>query len=166
MSHKKVQSIMAVHWSSSFLCATISFTLYWFEIFNRQRQFTFFLSLSLDTIILISAITNFMYFFMTVKKINGQEASVAGKLGAVNLLMTKFKIPCLIVLTYILFNLTSTVMLTSAKYEGRKFHLLEVYSHVPIMIGILSDSCIYVFANSNVRELLCSIFKGRRSANY
>ena len=168
MTRYKMLLIVAMHWSISLLCAIVGFSLYVVGAFSGHLQFTFFLSLALDITILISSIITYVYFYKMVQKIKEQEASVPVKArpSKIALLTSKFKIPCLIVLTYILFNLTSIIMLTISKYVqyGRKFHLLEAFSHVPIIIGIISDACIYVFGNSNVRKLLCSLSKKTRSA--
>ena len=79
----------------------------------------------------------------------------------ISLMISKFKQPCFIVITYICFNLTSTINLVAVFYfyKGYKRIMLGLVSDILTMIGFISDACIYVFADRNVRKLLCSIFR-------
>ena len=160
MTNKKILLVLLTHWSISFLCATISFTLDVTDVFERPLQFTFFLCLVIDIVIFISSFSTYMYFFKKVRRIRAMEVNVTDQQreSLINLLIEKFKVPCLIVLTYLIFNLTSTIMLTSAQYvQSRKqAKVLMAFSQVPILVGIISDLIIYVLANGNVRRFICS----------
>ena len=160
MTYKRMSLLLATHWIISALCATINVVLEHLEI-SGKFEVTFFLGLILDVMILISSISTYIYFYRTVRKIRRLELTAASQpqeLG-VHLLISKFKLPCYIVLTYTCFNLSSTAMMAASQLvdnEKPSEHLFR-FSLVPTLIGFTSDAIIYVFANREVRKLLCSI---------
>ena len=115
----------------------------------------------LDITILISFIATYIYFYITVRRLRGMEARDTGQPAESgrNLLIKKFKLPCYIVVTYICFNLTSTIMFTTARFARNAEHTkaLKRFGQVPTIVGLTSDAFIYVFVNRNVRKLLCSL---------
>ena len=166
MTHKRMLMVIVIHWLISLGSATTSFSLR--SISSRRMQFTFFMKLILDVIILISAIATYLYFYKIVCKVRATEARTAGQPeeSGITLLLTKFKLPCYIILTYICFNLASTILLVTSRYmsSDKQKEILFEFSHVPMMIGIFSDAILYVFANKNVRDLLWHVFR-KRSIN-
>ena len=162
MNHKKIMSLLAMHWFGSAVYAIISSVVRLLGIFQGQWPVQIFFCLILDIIILISAITTYLYFYTKVQKIQRLETSILDppEDSAMTFLIGKFKQPCYIVLSYIFFNLTSTVMLTCSLHvhSRRQYEILQHFSHVPIIVGCISDASIYVFANRNVRKLLWTMF--------
>ena len=162
MNHKKMMSLLAMHWFGSAVYAIISSVVRLFGIFQGQWPVQIFFCLILDIIILISAITTYLYFYTKVHQIQRLETSILDppEDSVMTFLIGKFKQPCYIVLSYIFFNLTSTVMLTCSLYvhSRRQYEILQHFSHVPIIVGCISDASIYVFANRNVRKLLWTMF--------
>ena len=161
MTRKKMLQLLAMHWIFSFVYSIISLVLVAAEKPFASFQFTYLLFLILDIMILISSITTYMYFYTKVHNIRRRESQ--SKENGPNIFTKKFKVPCYIVLTYICFNLTSTIMMMVSQYMKNKRHglMLLIFSHVFTMVGITSDACIYIFANKNVRKLLSSICKNR-----
>ena len=163
MTHKKMLAIMGVHWFVSVVCAIISLLLCFNGIFDGKWRFQILLCLVLDILILISAIGTYLYFFTTVRKIKRMVENATGQPheSSVELLMKNFKLPCYIVMTYIIFNLSSTVILASAAHTKIKarWQLLINISQFLVIWGFASDVCIYVFADRKVRKLLASKFK-------
>ena len=163
MTHEKVLVIMAVHWFTSLVCAIISLSLKVLDAFHGKWIFQGLFCLALDVIILISAKVTYIYFFMTVRKIKQLHANVTGqpRESRVELLKKNFKLPCYIVMTYILFNLSSTIILAFGEDANDQAHhyLLIGISQFFMILGFASDVCIYVFANGKVRILLRSMFK-------
>ena len=121
--------------------------------------------LILDITILVSSVVTYLHFYKTVQKIKRLESITNSQpqASAISLINKKFKLPCYIVLTYLLFNFTSMVIFTATRYnlghESRT--ILIAAAHIQRMLGFFSDGFIYVFANKNVRELLGSTFKFR-----
>ena len=161
MTKPKMLMLIAIHWMISALCAMIGFVLQISISRKISFVFSFFLFLCLDIIVLIFGVITYIYFYLTVKKIKNSETISTNQRGRkTSLLIQKFKLPCYIVLTYILFNMTSTILLTLSENldseDMRK--LLFHFSYVPILAGFISDAAIYTFGNRSVRKLLCSIF--------
>ena len=165
MTRTKVLSVMASTWISSMVCATLGLLFKLLRTFDGKWRFQIFFCFALDIVILISAMTTQVYFFITVRKIRGLEVEVTGqpRESRVRLLIKKFKLPCYIVFTYIFFNLTSTIILAFIVYEDNKnkVALLINFSQSLVIVGVASDAFIYVYATGNVRKLLKSMFRRR-----
>ena len=89
--------------------------------------------------------------------------------GNISLLREKFVLPCYIVCTYVFFNLASMVLAMTARYldHDRKVYLsLGVASYILDIIGFISDACIYVFANRNVRRFIYSVVRKSKGRSY
>ena len=161
MTRKKMLRLLAMHWIFSFTSSIVSLILVAAEIPTISFQFTYLLFLILDIMILISAITTYIYFYTKVYNIRRREANTIDQnnVNRPKLFIKKFKVPCYIVMTYICFNLTSTIMMTASQYmKNRRYAIMTlIFSHVFTIVGVTSDACIYIFANKNVRKLLSSI---------
>ena len=115
-----------------------------------------FFCLTFDLAILISAITTYVYCYKTVRKIRILMATTEGQpqAGGLHLLFNKFKQPCYIVVTYICFNLTSSIIQTSVNYikDTKQEEILFIFFDVLLLVGFSSDAFIYVFSNKNVQN--------------
>ena len=151
--------IVVTHWGASAVCGIIHFSLRAINKVGDSMLFMFILNIFLDIMILISFITTYLYFYITVRRLRRRGTGQHHESG-LDLLIKKFKLPCYIVVTYLCFNLTSTIMFTASRYVGdaKRIKALLTFAHVPAAIGIISDSIIYVFANRNVSKLVCSAF--------
>ena len=158
MTHKQLLIIMASLWSISVACASISVIL-------QAKQFHLKMALILDIVILLCSVTTYGYFFTTVFKMKRLDSSLSGesRTNRVNLLIRKFKLPCYIVLTYICFNLASTTFITYDHYipKGERDPIIKVLANTAMILGFISDSLIYIFANKNVRTLICTLCRKR-----
>ena len=165
MSFKKVMLLLVLHWGVSASCGIIRFVLIVLNGLGSSWKFMLILNMALDIAILISFITTYIYFYITVRRLRGLEArgSDQPSESGLDLLIKKFKLPCYIVVTYICFNITSTSMFTAGNYVHNAEHVnaLKRFGHIPIIVGLISDAFIYVFANRNVRNLFCSFFIAR-----
>ena len=162
MTHRTITIFVGVHWSTSMLFATMEFSI---EVLKGTTPFSAiaFTFLTLDIIILISFLVTYWYFYSRVKKIRAMESNAVNRpsQNRQTLFFKKFKVPCYIVLTYICFNISSLVLFICSRYTGNKKltdWLLEI-SDIPIVTGFVSDACIYILANKDVRRLLISIFR-------
>ena len=163
MTSKRFLILIAANWAVSVISATIVTVLV--AVTNCiELIFRVYLLLLLifDMTILLSAITTYAHFYSRVLQIKRLEVNSMGqsKESRLNLFREKFKQPCYIVMTYICFNLTSTVLMQTYNYaEERKKWLLYISYQALMIFGLASDGIIYIFANRNVCKLLCSIFR-------
>ena len=152
---KKVLTIIFfMQWA---IGVTISMTfvlLFEFKIIlpsKGTRKLICFIYLSFDIFIIITAISTFTYIFMTVRSIKQKSIKRQNKSGVLDVWL-KLKIPSLMVLTFIVFNVNSTIMkLIYALYE--KDNLVDPATFVDIC-GWLSDSIIYILLQRRIRILL------------
>ena len=164
MTRKNLLIIMAIQWAISVICAITTVVLEFLEAFNTYLVFVSHAILALDIVILISAVTTYSYFYNTVKMIRRLEFNSSHQRNQKRKRLTeKFKIPCYIVLTYICFNLTNTIMLTTSRYVRNKTlsKILYDLSDIPLLIGFTSDVLIYVFGNRNAKMFLVTAVFGR-----
>ena len=158
MTKKKVLLMMASLWTVSGVCASISIIL-------KAATFHLKVSLVLDILILFCAATTYGYFFRTVFKMKRLDSSLPGesRTSRARLLIKKFKLPCYIVFTYICFNLASTTLITYDHYipKEKRNPIIKVLARTAIILGLISDATIYIFANKIVRTLLCSLCRKR-----
>ena len=96
-----------------------------------------------DIMIISSAIVTYVHLYLRVRNIN-ESTNSRGSTG-VKTLFNNFGVPCLMVLTYILFNISATVMRVFREYD---------IPYVLDIIGFLSDSLIYVFLQKRMRHML------------
>ena len=163
MTNKTMKILFVGHWIVSILFATIIYLLEVLESYSTSMIFAFFSYLILDIIILISFLVTYSYFYLKVKKIRSLESNSVNRppQNRQRPLFKKFKLPCYIVLTYICFNMTSTILMTYSRYEKNAWlsEMLWNIADVPIVAGFTSDAAIYVLANKNVRKLLIALFR-------
>ena len=139
MTGKKIRLLIVIRFIISAMSSIISIVLLASGRGVVSHKVTFLLSVTLDITILISGIATYIYFFFTVRKIGKIEARDTGQPqeSRRQLLMKKFKLPCFIVMTYMLFNLTSAIMFTTSRYvtNQRRSKLLSVLAQLPIIVG-------------------------------
>ena len=110
-----------------------------------------YINLSLDIIITITAITTFVYLFVLVRGIKQRYTEQQSKENLLEV-WWKLKIPSLMVLSFIIFNLNSNVM-TLLSYHLDNYWLGKTASIVDIC-GWLSDGIIYIMLQRRVRTLI------------
>ena len=166
MTHRNITVLVGAHWTVSVIWIIIEFTLDVVNGYITSRMFAFFTFLILDIIILISFLVTYSYFYSRVKKIKGLESNSVNQCtqNRQRVLFKKFKLPCYIVLTYICFNISSTIILTYSTFgkQGRLSRLLYDISDGLILVGFISDILIYVLANKNVCTLLVTIVRNEQ----
>ena len=142
-------------WIVSGIIAVISLLLITLVKYSIGTTFAAFTLLVMDFIIVTSAIFTYCHFYFLVMKINKSEYSPCGKQKekGFSLMTKKFKVPLYIVSTYIIFNFTSSILRTisNSNKSGFKLELLDRIATMLDIVGYTSDSCIYIFANRNVR---------------
>ena len=111
------------------------------------------IELVLDIFIVSTALLTFTYLFLKVKSFTQQTTSQQGTLTVLNV-WTKLKIPGLMVITFIIFNITSTIL----KYIYFSLHhtpfVVDIVVTVLQIIGWWSDAVIYLLVQRRVRRLV------------
>ena len=124
-----------------------------------------YISLAFDSIVTITAVFTYGYFFQQIRKINrkdsnrGSTKNLARRMGR----KFNFRIPFSIVATYLMFNVTSTILFQTKNYRKKEYTrlglecsscpLLAGAAYFLVVIGFLSDSILYVFMQRNVRQM-------------
>ena len=130
-----------------FVIFLISIPKFEIKVFGHR---TLIARLMMDIIIIIAAVLTFIYLLIKVKKaihlpmLEKREQHRSSSIVCFNL-----KIPILMVLTFIVFNTSSSIYLFHVSEPDITFALLDI-------CGWCSDPCIYVFLQKRVRLWLFS----------
>ena len=127
-----------------------------FSFLKQFFGFTFFL---LDVLIVVLAVITYSYMFMKVNQIMRSEMihfPAASRARARKTTRQKFMIPCLMVLTYVLLNVTAEVIIMIEKHVNNRksWNYAHNVAHLLIILGWISDSVIYIFAQRGIRKKL------------
>ena len=114
MRGKRLKITMLILWFVSTIFAVVVLINDLYEISDIVWTIFDFVGLALDLVIVVSAFSTYVYFYAKVKAIRKSESNTEQMLSFVR---KKFKIPCLMVLTYIVFNLTSTILRTAMSLQ-------------------------------------------------
>ena len=109
-------------------------------------------------VILVSSVTTYIYFYLKVKDIRQAEtkANYPNTSKQRTLLWKKFKIPALMVSTFILFNIPGKILYTVASFMAFdvKTNLLYDIAYLLDMIAFSADAFFYMFLQKEVRRQL------------
>ena len=116
---------------------------------------------------MVSAISTYIYFFLKVQKIKRAEErqSDEGILRRKDLVWDNFKVPVLMVLTYILFNISAQVLSIMASYGIFDAGINSVLYNIAYLVAIpafSADAFIYLLLHKDVRK---KISLKRKKAN-
>ena len=124
-----------------------------------------FVSMSLDIVITVVTISTYAYFLYKVRSMlridqnNNSNHSNSKNKSAKRHYTSKFIIPFLILATYLVFNVTSSILFVLRRLPGSwsssSLLLLQVAWLIETM-GFLSDALLYIFLQRHVRTLLAS----------
>ena len=153
VTKKKLTWTVVFGWLIAFLfaiCARI------FEIEGTFDAWTVIYStvLVLDIIIVLSAIITYTYFFLKVRKIQKQVTD--NNKCTRKIVIKRFKVPLLMVATFLLFNVISTVLIivlvtTFNKLSETRSAVIRHTAELLTISGFMSDVVIYVFLQKNLR---------------
>ena len=179
MTRRVMVVVLTILWFLSVVSALISVILKTFLSKYTAHKFALMSMFTLDVIIFTSATITYIYFFKTTRRIRTLDSIASGRKSPsmIGLFRERFLLPCYIVCTYMLFNLSSIILATVSRYveRGSDKVALTRASYVLDMVGFTSDAAIYVFANKSVRKFLQSLirdvkreidFKRRKSASF
>ena len=72
--------------------------------------------LILDVFIFTAAITTYLYLYVTVQRIHKKSTVNKRSSDLRTIRLSKFRVPFLVLLTFVMFNITSTILLTVSSY--------------------------------------------------
>ena len=144
-----------------FISTVIAVTFVFLETFKIvRRDKPQFGRLTGDIIIVFAAISTFIYLFKKVKSVLHRQDSQEKRPRRSTGVWFKLRIPLLMVITFIVFNTTSTILwLYRDDSDEAKYY---AYALVLDLFGWCSDAFIYVFLQRRVRRLLVSCCRRTR----
>ena len=153
---KTLTIILLSLWILSFTLGIIGVVVIKFKFQNTTTRlpFTSIFLVAIDTGITFAAIGTYHYFYKKVRRIASNTAKVAPLHMRRRNILSKFKVPGLMVLSYILFNVSGSIMRLVGMYQ------------VPLifdMLGWGSDGVIYIFMQKRVRRTLLKLFWNKSS---
>ena len=154
-----VMGILSTIWLLSFTLGII-FTLLQLNVRNvivrkslyETRNYLFF---TLDLFITVNAIFTYVCLYFKVK--TALRNTPGGQSGGGQNPLAKFVVPCVLILTYVIFNVTGS-LLKMFYFWNRKQTMFVNVSGLLVMFGWISDACVYIFAQREVRLYLISLF--------
>ena len=102
-------------WTLNVIAAVIYIILYAYQFLNYKEIWHIYDSVLffLDLFLLVSSVTTYVYFYLKVKSIEQAETKANCKTASKQtLLWKKFKIPILMVSTFILINIQAKILFT------------------------------------------------------
>ena len=169
----RVIKILCGLWAFSLVYGTITATLaIWIDGFKDPEKeeseiiqsFNYF-TLVIDATITIVALMTYLYFYSKVssivKKANREEKQ--RNQGTDRIHKRKFLVPFLMIATYLVFNVSSTIMFTirrqySSLSEGTMTILNDV-GWSSVTVGYISDAVLYIFLQRSVRISIASYLR-------
>ena len=121
-----------------------------------------------DSTIVISASITYIFLYMKVRHFCAIDNSQrkAGKSSKINVSKkAKFLLPCLMIATYLVFNITANVMFLHKILFMKNGHSKTVVSeilHWFWILGHFSDGLLYIFLQKDVKKKLMSLFKKKQ----
>ena len=157
-SKKILIIIIVTQWILGFIFVAVLFTLISLTIIGWYTVVI--IRLSMDVIIIISALLTFPYLFLKVRNTIQVNNNTQRRPYRLLYALLKIKVLLLMVITFAAFNTSSTVIWFRA--SSRNIPLSYVFQVLDIC-GWASDALIYVFLQKRVRQLLfSSCRKGNR----
>ena len=120
--------------------------------------------LVLDTVFTLSAICTYGYFFSKIRDINRKAANRSTGSNGKCSRKFNFKIPFSIIATFLIFNVTSTILFQTKIYLKGKYSILDEKcapcqflgdaAYLLIILGFLSDSILYIIMQRPIRRFI------------
>ena len=118
--------------------------------------------LTLDFIVLIASIISFSYMLTKVwaiilnshREVGTQSVNTLQLSSTRKLFKRKCLVPCLIILSYIVFNMTSFLTLNIEIAMSTRYTFSVTYARFLMPLGLIADSLIYIFMQRQVWRYL------------
>ena len=151
----RILKILLVMWISSMTISTIAFSLFttnFVSLYEVLVPMTY-LYLALDMLVLLASILSFSYMLSKVWGIISSSHNLtASEVNAKKMLLArKCLLPCLVIGSYIAFNMTSFVSFNLEVAISTKNKYPLTYTRFLMPLGLIADSFIYIFMQHQVR---------------
>ena len=162
MHIKRTKLIVAAIWTFSLTLAVIMTIIFHYSSAAQIWRIDDTTILIFDSLILVSVISTYSYLFVKVKKIKVEDLKANQQATSRRrvLVWDKFKIPTLTVITYVVFDISGTVVSTIGSFgafDEESNQLLQDISYVLDIPAFITDACIYMFLQKEVRKKLSQI---------
>ena len=164
-TQKLVKKMAISIWVISVVYSMIVGIVWKLEISRFVLDGLYYVLVATDALITITAILTYFHLYKKVRDIRRKDRSASVTVTSLPLKdmskvsMRKFLVPCLMILSYLLFNCTSTGILVAKDYYESKMVLLSDIAHLLLFIGWISDACIYIIYQRSIRKHLFVILK-------
>ena len=157
LNETRLIQIMCILWALSFASMIVFLVVVYehdFEQLLDDISYASYFRLTLDIIIIICAVSTYVYFYVTIQNMNNGRIATAPMEMRVDrkrqrkMLRAKFITPCLVVTTYIIFNVSATVLWASMPDN---FIMINI-GWLLTAFGIVSDALIYIFTQKRIRN--------------
>ena len=167
---KRVMTVLFCCWVVGGSFGLIQGTLVALQHYSNRDSYVISnsISLTLDSAIAVSAIATYVYFYSKVGEMNRRDnARRKGNQKRINIKHSfKFLVPFIMIVTYIIFNVSATVIwqVTSLHGESNKklTDILFQVAWIVELVGFLCDAILYVLLQRNVRTTLISKLSMKR----
>ena len=166
-----VISTLSLLWTFGAFYAFIQGALYNRKIIEARKAWRThdFVSMTLDTIIILSAIITYSFFFYKTRTMLKNDNSQRATRCRINFNrhLFKFVVPFLILATYLIFNVTSSSLFLLRRFTDNvntKAILLHIAWLVRVL-GFFSDTLLHIFLQKDVRVFIKSKFRWRIQTN-
>ena len=167
-TEQRVKNVLRAIWLFCGTYATIMVVLIRFNIKGDPLAWVYYtFYVGSDILIFICALITYSFLYIKARRFCAIDNShrIAG--GSSNIKVSnkaKFLLPCLIIATYLVFNITANVMFLYKHFvmkNGYAKSIVSEISHWFWIFGHLSDGVVYIFLQKDVKKKLISIFENK-----
>ena len=166
-AHHRVIIILAALWIFSLSLAVLLVILGEFVFTMKHILLVcFYLFFSTDILFLFVAVAAYVYLYRAVKRTirrTYSRSSRASKDGKDGFTSPKFLVPCLLVATYALFNVTGSLLGITQYFVPSVSDKVGPVRHVFFICGTMSDAAIYVFLQRYIRRAISRAIGRKRN---
>ena len=158
INNRSLAAIIISHWSGSAILALIVTLLLQMKTIHilTYLHVSSYVIITLDLLIFIGAIITYAYLFVKIKVLMKNPLFVKREratFGEIADVWWKLKVPTLMVFSFIIFNVSGTVIRTINTYVTFKMELYIANGLLDIS-GWFADALIYILLQKRVRSLL------------
>ena len=113
----------------------------------------FYFYFTTDVSCIIVAIITYSYLYLKFRQINKVTKRQSQRFQN-SFKSSKFQLPCLIILSYLLFDIPASLLSVITYWLGFQSIIYRKIGLILAAFGILSNCCIYVLCNPSAREIL------------
>ena len=163
----RVKCILCLLWVTSII---YGLTLAAYIIIRRERNFSMiihnYVSLCVDACVTVTAVTTYAYFYKKTRRMpKGSIGSAQNR--STSFVNPKFLVPFLVIFTYLLFNVSSSITFQVWRLQERPMkesdiHPLYITAQMMAFVGFLADGLLHIILQKDVRTHIFRTLRRRR----